>query len=586
MNGICVCDDSTFISDEEIRVAEQILNAPEDETITIMYDTTTRNKIEGEWIAFLVHFGKQKVTLRLRAIPLLFEDRDNIVCLFVEQMKRLAIAVNCHPVKIWRRITAIMTDSVSKNLRISEQIADVLYSDLFEPYKHVPYQLLCSAHWCENVDKKCLEVCAQIEEKLDLKQQLLKKMPGLAAFIRGKKIIVEIAIEACTSLVLNTGKKTSMYKDFNRICEEDNLKRKMGGYKQRRFTKLGYCAGTIVHHLPQFKKLVSTSATNLHSQAVKLYLEQDYIIDAMVCLAKITETVTLPFLEMVQKSTHPQLLQILPQLFTDLQNNRLSTLAQFHTPFKFNYPPINESQNSITRLMTKAVSEGLKLQRGREYGFNEDSSVNDRATALFSIPTSIIESLPTHNLDCERELAIFDRKVSKAIGGYNQNATFKGLRDEMILYKTNISLIPRGIGKTLKELDRMEARWYDEQLLKETARRTTKQNSVQKSQDRFRDLLMLCQTWGGPCTSIDLMKAVESTIGQDEMQLKRFFRTEIILNRLSNFHGNLNYGVNSKTIDELREILMEIIRYEDSLDSTEFETEYSHQLDDIMSQQF
>lgn len=217
-----------------------------------------------------------------------------------------------------------------------------------------------------------------------------------------------------------------MSKDFLRICEEDNLQRKIGSYQQRKFTKLGYCAGAIVHHLPQLKKLLAASATNLYFQAVKLYLEEDLIIDAMVCLSRITENVTLPFLEMVQKSTNKDLLQILPKLFTDLKNHNLSTLVKFVTPFKFKFPPVNESQSSIIKLMTKAISEGLELQEGREYGFADNSTLAKRATVLSSIPPTIMEYLPTHNLHCERELSIFDRKISKCAGG--NKTRFKSLK--------------------------------------------------------------------------------------------------------------------------------------------------------------
>lgn len=90
------------------------------------------------------------------------------------------------------------------------------------------------------------------------------------------------------------------------------MQRKIGSYNQQRFTKLVYCAGTIVHHFEQFRKVLASSTTNLHTQAVKLYLEQDMIIDDMICLSQITENVTLPFLEMVQESTHQQRLEILP----------------------------------------------------------------------------------------------------------------------------------------------------------------------------------------------------------------------------------------------------------------------------------
>lgn len=552
-----------------------IVNAPDDEVISIMYDTTTRKQIEGEWIAFLIYFGKQNITLRLRSLPFLFEDRDNIVALFVEQISRLAMLVDVHPTEIWKKISSIMTDSVSKNLKIGERIADILYAEVDFETKHIPHQLLCSAHWCENIDKKCLEVCMDIEQKMKLKDLLLRKMPSLSAFIRGKKSIVEFAIEACCSIVLNTGKKSSMYKSFLNICQIDDVSRKVGAYKQRRFARLGHCAGSIVHHLSQFKTLVSKLALNQHGQAVKLYLDQPFIIDAMICLSKVSEFLTLPYLEMVQKTNQEQLLQIFSNLYNDLKNNNIYTLKDFHTPYNFNYPPSNPQQENIIHYMTKAIAEGFNVQRGREYNFGVHETREIRATNIAEISPSILPFLPTHNLDCERELGIFDHKLSKIHGGFNAKSTFKGIRDEMMLYKTNICTIPRDSHKKIAILDHKEQLWLKSQKEKESRRTTEKHNSEKKMNERWMVLLNTCKTWGGPFT--DMEQVCDATKLEDKTKLKKILRTEISINKIANFHPHLDYSVNSKSIEQLQEILENIIAYEQSVECDE-KSDYSEEL--------
>lgn len=159
------------------------------------------------------------------------------------------------------------------------------------------------------------------------------EMPGLSAFLRVKKFVVEIAVEACTKLVVNTGHKTSLYKQFLIICKVHETPKKVGSYKQRRFTKLGYCAGAIVHYMDEFKSLLQKHHSNLHSQACKLYIETPFIVDAMVALSRVTEFVTLPYLEMVQKVTHTDLLQILPRLYSDLKQHNLNTLSDYENEF-------------------------------------------------------------------------------------------------------------------------------------------------------------------------------------------------------------------------------------------------------------
>ena len=63
--------------------------------------------------------------------PLLFayEDRGQIISLIVESFKRLSVAANKLNVtafNLWMKIDAIMTDAVSKNLRIEDGVAEAL----------------------------------------------------------------------------------------------------------------------------------------------------------------------------------------------------------------------------------------------------------------------------------------------------------------------------------------------------------------------------------------------------------------------------------------------------------------------------
>ena len=75
----------------------------------------------------------------------------------METYNRLAATINYdeHPIlsaKIqWEKTTAIMTDSVSKNLKIGEGEAEDLQS------LYVPYHLLCKSHCVEGFDLSSVE---------------------------------------------------------------------------------------------------------------------------------------------------------------------------------------------------------------------------------------------------------------------------------------------------------------------------------------------------------------------------------------------------------------------------------------------
>ena len=77
----------------------------------------------------LIFSNKQRFLLR----PLFFayEDRQYIVRLIVETYERLALTLSVDeevvtPRELWEKTTAIMTDSVSKNLKEEDGVAAAL----------------------------------------------------------------------------------------------------------------------------------------------------------------------------------------------------------------------------------------------------------------------------------------------------------------------------------------------------------------------------------------------------------------------------------------------------------------------------
>ena len=66
-----------------------------------------------------------------------------------------------------------MTDSVSKNIGIGSLVANKLSS------KHVPNHLLCNAHVVEKFDETDLQVFANVERNLKLRERLEKINPSL-----------------------------------------------------------------------------------------------------------------------------------------------------------------------------------------------------------------------------------------------------------------------------------------------------------------------------------------------------------------------------------------------------------------------
>ena len=128
---------------------------------------------------------------------------------------------------------------------------------------------------------------------------------------------------------------TSQADEFGLIVEEDNIYKTYSLYKERRFAKLCFSAGSIYGCLPQFRKLLErTTKNNLLVRASKIYLESEFITGALKALSNFTYCETMPFLNCVEKSDQNQLVDLLPKLHQDLKEGILASesLQKFHVP--------------------------------------------------------------------------------------------------------------------------------------------------------------------------------------------------------------------------------------------------------------
>ena len=192
---------------------------------------------------------KQPTELRLRPIYFAYEDRNQIIDLFIECLTRLSIIMSISterdttPGDMWSKVDAVMTDAVAKNLEIEKVIPLKIGS------QHQPYHLLCKSHTVEALDKSNLKVLADIEQKVDLRNLLESINPALKSFFRGKTSVVEAGIEAILNLVTHdkSAKSSSQANLFEFICEREGAIKRIFLYQQRRFAKLGKAAASILN---------------------------------------------------------------------------------------------------------------------------------------------------------------------------------------------------------------------------------------------------------------------------------------------------------------------------------------------------
>ena len=115
---------------QEIYAAHGLLRKTDETKVTLHYDTTHRSQIDGDWPSIILNFSGGEETeskmIPLRPINFAYEDREQILLLITETLKRLSTAANsddCSPKLFWEKIDAVMTDAASMNLKIEQGVA-------------------------------------------------------------------------------------------------------------------------------------------------------------------------------------------------------------------------------------------------------------------------------------------------------------------------------------------------------------------------------------------------------------------------------------------------------------------------------
>jgi len=522
---------------QEIKAASSLfsLERGSGTRVTLHYDTTSRSRIDGEWPALILNFlndDPEKCGMfRLRALFFAFEDRNQITLLITETLKRLAVATgdeSATAAKLWSNIYAVMTDAVTKNLKIEEEVAKALGSS------HVPLHLLCKSHTCEKFDESCINSLVEIERELSYADLLIKRQPRLKPFIRQSKCVVVTAMKALLKLVSHeeSAKPTSLAKEFDLQLEKDGVCKSLSLYKERRFSKMGYTAGAIVECIPQFKAILEeTSNTNMLTEACKLYLESEYIIAAMRALANFTYRVTMPYLNCIERSNQNELVKLLPKLCVDLKEGKMDTMNPFHVPWTHVnmslQEPTSPFDHHLLKMMCEHAAKGVEMQCAKEYWEDSDAP---RATQLHKLKDDERKNIPTENLTAERYFSEFDRLATVSAAKRNRFFKANRIRDDMMFISSMDDQANRSSESTkriLKQLDEMEMTWSAQQRQEWRAR---VEHSMQKKARsmQYRDLLLSkCKEHQGPFVNSGEVKAFLTRCADDDKALKSSLRQEI-----------------------------------------------------------
>ena len=409
------------------------------------------------------------------------------------------------------------------------------------------------------------EALISVENEVNYAQLIIKKQPQLKSFIRQTKCIALAAIKAMLKLVAHeeSGKPTSLAKEFDLQLEKDGVYKSMSLYKECRFTKLGYSAAAILDCMSQYDTLLETTTyNNLLVQACRLYSQSEYVRAALKALGYFTYKITMPFLNCVERCDQNSLLPLLKQLHDDLKEGKMDTLAKYQVPWTHIKTEILEPSSSFDRLllqkMCHAAAEGIRMQCAGEYW---EHTENPRATQLRKLSQEERKNLPTENLPCERYLSRFGGLAGVSAAKSNKFFKANYIRDNLMFDKkmTEDEEVEKTTRNILNQLKSMEVSWTTDQ---KQAWKGKIEESIKNNfrKDNYKDLLLIkCNENGGPTASTSDVHNMVARI-TDPKKLKSCLHTEVEFQKaLHPFDAKERshlYKMNDLSVKELIENLL------------------------------
>ena len=105
---------------QERNAVLAILDISGDDCVaTLHFDATSRKRINREWSSVIMR-TKDGKKFRIYLLIMAAEIRDNVTSMIVAALKRLSLASGADSKELWEKVSALMTDSVAKNLHIKE----------------------------------------------------------------------------------------------------------------------------------------------------------------------------------------------------------------------------------------------------------------------------------------------------------------------------------------------------------------------------------------------------------------------------------------------------------------------------------
>ena len=533
--------------------------------LTMAQDSTTRKKV-GTYSTSGIHLGKD-IVVPLPTIGVTSETCTNVAETHAAHLEILAAAGGTSADNVYENIDCHMTDSVSHNKHIAQ--------DLAEKYgRETPAgQFFCNIHTSLGIARAINSGLSEIETEMGV-ENIFKSVLVEVTYEKKHGSVVAQAVYAFLALIdaEHSAKTWNKHADFVGWLKTHCIEPHFFQYRDDRFDGLAHgCA--LVLYLWEYCFAWLRERTDINNRLACYVLSMEnvtYLKISLAVFAAFGIQLVEPFNATMfsKKTTHSSLLQFYPSLMQKLDNsisadffafekNVFGFCDEYFEGCKIKYHPDlvncvrNVAENNLSdctdlsQFVLPLVKKTIISQRGAEYGFGPEKSefpVEKQATN--------INDVPHHNLQMES----YCGRIASLVNKYG---TLESASRSMIFHGTE-RLKNECENKSLSFYhDRLEIvksiklEWSERQKQLLESGLSNKQAQLLQSESFKNKLLRTIKQFGGPFTceeEIDTFLLTDISEEQKQKRMKaevQYFRETCllfdknhVLFKLMNTNGN------------------------------------------------
>ena len=551
------------------------LQQEKEKMLTWAQDSTTRKQV-GTYSVSGLHFGKELV-IPLPTLSVTSETAANVADTHSAHLEILAAASGTSASELYQSVDCHMTDSVSHNKRIGQDLAEKYGRD--EPAG----QVFCNIHTSLGISRAVNTSLAEIEAEMGI-ENIFKSVLVEVSYDKKHGSVVAQAVHAFLALIdaEHSAKTWNKHADFVVHLKSQNKDAHFFQYRDDRFDGLAHGCALVLHLWETyFSWLKERSDINNRLACYVRSMENvSYLQISLAVFAAFGIQLIEPFNATMfsNKTTHTNLITFYSSLMDKLNEKITDNFFSFdENAFGFSNHYFQGCKDKyhidlvkrVSEVSTENIDDCVKLanfilpsikktiisQRGGEYGFGGETSefpVEEQARN--------IDDVPHHNLQMESY-------CGRAASLVNKLGTLEAASRSMIFHGTeNLTneFENKSLGSFRKRLELVKSvklEWSERQKQLLENGLSQKQAQLLQAETFKNKLLRTVKDFGGPFTcaeEIDLFVKTGISHEQKQKRMKaevQYFRETCLLFDKSNVLFKIMNVVGSsrktKTVEQL-----------------------------------